>query len=452
MSAFSSMSSSTTSIDCNTSGVDCNTSGAERKAQDCAVQGSELAERRAACDGCHAAKIRCTGGTPCARCARDNLKCHYSFKAKIGKPRGSKNKKTIERLRRLNEAAGREPQPQQATSTFSSTASSHARTPQPSTTAIPPLPSCGDDSIQDTGLASRASREPAYRQSSTDINLESPPLQDFIFPNGDLESMDSWLIDMAETCDLHFCGQQSSIEAGHSSDSPSRAGPNPAGDCISTLLHEKPAFQVPSNPCLSPPVSRKSSTSQDFTRQFSDKMGSFEKFPNIMEQNLPCGPPPSCLCFSTLSNHLCTLQALSSTSDYHSQALDALLVQSQRLIPSIEKLFKCQSCTQEPHALFLVNMILSRLLKWTGVSICAWETRHISAEIRLGRYLASAEIGITVTQMLLQKFLSDFKNIIVLFEGAVSQLGHGEADGAYLSLQARNIRLELGRIMERIMR
>lgn len=26
---------------------------------------------RAACDGCHAAKTRCTGGTPCARCYRE---------------------------------------------------------------------------------------------------------------------------------------------------------------------------------------------------------------------------------------------------------------------------------------------------------------------------------------------------------------------------------------------
>lgn len=26
---------------------------------------------RTACDGCHTAKIRCTGGSPCARCARE---------------------------------------------------------------------------------------------------------------------------------------------------------------------------------------------------------------------------------------------------------------------------------------------------------------------------------------------------------------------------------------------
>ncbi|KAK0387747.1 hypothetical protein NLU13_3992 [Sarocladium strictum] len=56
---------------------------------------------RSACDGCHAAKTRCTGGNPCARCVREDVQCHYSYMSKLGKPKGSLNKKTIQRLQQF---------------------------------------------------------------------------------------------------------------------------------------------------------------------------------------------------------------------------------------------------------------------------------------------------------------------------------------------------------------
>ena len=54
---------------------------------------------KAACDQCHSSKVKCPGGDPpCKRCADARLHCHYSLSARIGKPPGSKNKKTLERL------------------------------------------------------------------------------------------------------------------------------------------------------------------------------------------------------------------------------------------------------------------------------------------------------------------------------------------------------------------
>lgn len=54
---------------------------------------------KAACDQCHDSKVKCSGGdTPCKRCADARLHCHYSLAARIGKPPGSKNRKTLERL------------------------------------------------------------------------------------------------------------------------------------------------------------------------------------------------------------------------------------------------------------------------------------------------------------------------------------------------------------------
>ena len=59
---------------------------------------------RASCDRCHASKIKCSGGYPrCKRCAHSSLSCLYSPARRIGKPLGSKNKKTLEKLRRQRE-------------------------------------------------------------------------------------------------------------------------------------------------------------------------------------------------------------------------------------------------------------------------------------------------------------------------------------------------------------
>ena len=54
---------------------------------------------KAACDQCHSSKVKCSGGDPpCKRCADARLHCHYSLAARIGKPPGSKNRKTLEKL------------------------------------------------------------------------------------------------------------------------------------------------------------------------------------------------------------------------------------------------------------------------------------------------------------------------------------------------------------------
>ncbi|KAH8695331.1 hypothetical protein BGW36DRAFT_361032 [Talaromyces proteolyticus] len=68
---------------------------------------------RSACDACHEAKVRCSGGTPCMHCKNHHHSCHYSFAARIGKPKGSRNRKTLARLREaaLNAAVATSQQP-----------------------------------------------------------------------------------------------------------------------------------------------------------------------------------------------------------------------------------------------------------------------------------------------------------------------------------------------------
>ncbi|KAL8700022.1 MAG: hypothetical protein Q9224_001161, partial [Gallowayella concinna] len=60
---------------------------------------------KAACDRCHSSKVKCPGGgPPCKRCADSSCACTYSLTARVGKPPGSRNKKTLERLHRAGQA------------------------------------------------------------------------------------------------------------------------------------------------------------------------------------------------------------------------------------------------------------------------------------------------------------------------------------------------------------
>lgn len=58
---------------------------------------------RSACDHCHAAKVKCSGGPRCTRCRDQNLPCVFNFASRAGKPKGSKNKKTIEKHAQIRE-------------------------------------------------------------------------------------------------------------------------------------------------------------------------------------------------------------------------------------------------------------------------------------------------------------------------------------------------------------
>ncbi|OJD30440.1 c6 transcription factor 2 [Diplodia corticola] len=66
---------------------------------------------RSACDFCHAAKVKCSGELVCARCQTQELPCSYSYAMRAGKPKGSRNRKTLEKQARLRQqhAASRTP-------------------------------------------------------------------------------------------------------------------------------------------------------------------------------------------------------------------------------------------------------------------------------------------------------------------------------------------------------
>ncbi|EED11861.1 hypothetical protein TSTA_110410 [Talaromyces stipitatus ATCC 10500] len=62
---------------------------------------------RAACDACRYSKVRCSGGWVCIRCKKHDYKCRYGVAHRPGRPKGSKNKTTLEKLENLQAAQQR---------------------------------------------------------------------------------------------------------------------------------------------------------------------------------------------------------------------------------------------------------------------------------------------------------------------------------------------------------
>ncbi|KAK8069366.1 hypothetical protein PG994_005982 [Apiospora phragmitis] len=60
---------------------------------------------RKACNHCHLSKLRCSGSKPCERCRDNARKCVYSVVARLGKPKGTCNKRTLLKLQQRDDEA-----------------------------------------------------------------------------------------------------------------------------------------------------------------------------------------------------------------------------------------------------------------------------------------------------------------------------------------------------------
>ncbi|KAL2047706.1 hypothetical protein N7G274_000748 [Stereocaulon virgatum] len=111
---------------------------------------------RSACDVCHQAKTKCTGGTPfdgtpCTNCRDSGYQCRFSVSNRIGRPRGTKNKRTLDRMS-LHQRGGSdqsEPEPSFPRQAHSLTTSLNNNAGRSMT---PPLAETPIDSVLDTSI------------------------------------------------------------------------------------------------------------------------------------------------------------------------------------------------------------------------------------------------------------------------------------------------------------
>lgn len=399
------------------------------------AQGKSSCKLRAGCDGCHAAKTRCTGGTPCARCYRDDLRCHYSYKAKVGKPKGSRNKKTIERLRRMreakkgiHEAQGAAPTPPATSNPTTAGSSSDAR---PHLLQIPS--ESGD--------------------ISTPTSSFEPAIEELFLSNEYLLGLDNhWPLTAAQSPSRT---DQDNVQLPLSAIAPQLENDNTKQDArptIEKLSCEEGRHENLSRPSTTPSESSLASLPlNSHVLPVNQEVGA-QGITNstllnscVYDDSLcgitSCTRSP-CACFSTVTNDLCSLRTAPRSAD-QSRSIDTLLIHSRRILSSIRHLLKCRSCTADTQAM----MVLSRLLEWSRSSLSA---QGVCAEVRLGRCCASVEFGTFIATMIIQKHLADIKQTVEELKKRVDEMPRGNLDAAYLTLQVKGFEVELNGLAGRI--
>jgi hypothetical protein len=57
---------------------------------------------RSACDSCHQLKVKCSGSQPCDGCVNSRSLCIYSVSGRLGRPKGTKNKRSTTQQQTLS--------------------------------------------------------------------------------------------------------------------------------------------------------------------------------------------------------------------------------------------------------------------------------------------------------------------------------------------------------------
>ncbi|KAI9149060.1 C6 finger domain transcription factor [Paramyrothecium foliicola] len=412
----------------------------------------EQPKLRSACDACHTAKIRCGGENPCARCARD-------VKARIGKPKGSLNKKTIERLQQMRQLKVQKPAPEP---TMIELSSPETESTTRSTGKKGSVVAGGDeDSTAETSDSPQNSEYIHDVDNTPSVTFTFSPPQGMLFPTtNELDRMEDWLpmvvdepmvngmISEPDFANLPMDATAQILDSGFNFNLAGEEGDN-ARNWAS----------------ISPPSDK--STSLDAISRLTPSSAKSNMSPAVsLEHNMPmtCIAPPSssldlryatstapCDCFATISKHLCALQA-TSAAPKQARDIDALLIQAQLVTPSIRTLFECHQCVGDTQGLLLANMVLCRLLKWTHNSILLHGSRFIPAQVRLGKYVGSKELGTAVTKLLVRTHWKALKGIVDGFQQRVAQLACDDADGRYLIMQAKNFQRELEMLADKCLR
>ncbi|OCL02658.1 hypothetical protein AOQ84DRAFT_392810 [Glonium stellatum] len=401
---------------------------------------------RSACDACHSAKIRCSGGgVPCTRCERDGVQCHYSYRANLGKPKGSLNKKTLERLRRNAE--------QQSTT----------KTPENQADNTPNNQFSGSTGNADcdrtfsvcnpmTTLSSIAPQQqtPLSPASLDDIlgnNLIGQPGSS-AFP--DLPTFEGTIPDFSDSILPQFSPGIPSPQTSHSCPKAQPAGgesddSDSEDDDSEDEAKKLEAFNIFASACT-----RKS---QHPPSLFPSRHDSFH-FPNTMP--FPATPDShprtrmgsfSCNCFQTFTDQLCQLRAVEQ-SQY--SGMDTMLNHTQLTLASVSQFLQCSSCSTDTQAFFLASMLLSNTLRLNDTMIRPPGTPCPQLEIRIGNYNASSQLSEVVKTVLVSSELGKLKVLLETFGRKVDCLQGEPAYVDFLRYQVRSLERELKRTTKKV--
>ncbi|KAK8228850.1 hypothetical protein IWZ00DRAFT_490678 [Phyllosticta capitalensis] len=363
---------------------------------------------RAACNLCHQMKVRCSGTKPCSRCFDSGVECVYSYAAKLGKPKGSRNKKTLERLRQMSEAASGGqttppclPSPRHRSDSCVSKPA--ASTPEPELArGLSGIDKTEGDYFSLYGHLTPMSRVGGSSSSNSDS------LEDFTF---DLDMQDQWNFTSLpiDNTLIDPCLDSNPID-------------------INALF--SPPLSVYGNPELECRIPDTQTTA------FHDHVSSTNTFTSP-----PVPPKQHCECLRIQAEGLVRLK--DTERQYENIRSDTILATSLDALNTSMALLRCSRCQSDHQTLFLMTMSLSLVFRWLLRFSERQRDDSLSLRITLGEHQISSQEPLDVIRKsLVSLALQKARETFMMMRNCVARLNDLEdAAGLGGELDAMNLRL-----------
>ncbi|PYH92914.1 hypothetical protein BO71DRAFT_431456 [Aspergillus ellipticus CBS 707.79] len=333
---------------------------------------------RLAYDACHSAKIRCSGGGPCT----NHLECRYSFTAKLGKPKGSRNKKTLTKPnaractgRSSGSLARLEPVSPPSHQGMSAD-------PNPSTTAF---------TIGPDHLTKPLEDEVDWTHADLFLDFDIPIDQHISSPgppmNGDTLTAFGPTEPVTSATPPSPKGAAVFIhQTGFDMNDQSH---NPVPDVLGSPLPEVTSHQTPPSPL------HEKGTVNNPTFAFDPMVDAI--------LNTEARGETSCECLRLFTNHLCLLNCIERK--HRRISTDIILSRAYVILRCAESVLACPFCRLDGTALQLIVTIVQTIFHWIKMDYCSESELHPIPPIYFGGWKVSDEESHWVNLLLTKRIL-----------------------------------------------
>ncbi|QGA17794.1 hypothetical protein EYB26_005470 [Talaromyces marneffei] len=371
---------------------------------------------RSACDICHQAKTRCSGGNPCTGCRNSGAECVYSVSNRLGRPKGT-TKYKAQRQRAVNTSSAL------PNTTRSSSATSDTYK-DPS--------SLNDRMILDppSDMARDALFVPSPKTFWELISHETMPVSEFIL-NEDRDNIQNLQIETTSISNSIMSGEQGS---GYTTcpfadllDTANKGGhlsyPAALDFDISSFITPTPNDEVAINPRVNPDPADRLSQSLDQSTLRQDKSSGRPQHRNQITRE-----SNGCEC---MTHHATLLVQLSNLKNGKGPlSLDNVLISVQQALTPWNHLNQCAVCESDEDqgvlifSAMTIRTVLALLQRFCAESIYPHRSDERSAipsskqlptggQITIGKYKASPEEQNLVTSFLITRALSNIRSVLV---------------------------------------
>lgn len=280
---------------------------------------------RTACDACHQSKMKCSGGTPCSNCRDSRYNCCYSLSNRSGRPKGTKNKRTLERT------IGKRSGPSENTENDESS-------PVQAQSLMMALNNSVGSNATPGDLAPSPSMVATAGENSSTLAV-SEPFGSFT------DDLNSWY-DLGELSVTSPFAQQSSSDAAFMGDLPTLSRPYSYDSAIdissSSIFNDKDGL----------------GSADDLSELLSNVEGDKELARTITTStSSSLASPSTCDCVQNNAELLCRLKELEQR---HSQPrLDVVLSSAQQALVPWKSVVECRVCQHDDNQEVLILSAMS---------------------------------------------------------------------------------------------